>query len=86
MLEARKKIVAPIKLEFKAAKTALTEFKRSAKKKSRVFDGHVYTVWKIKIGPRASGRAMASGSPASISPFQGRRGMQQRRHGHLRDL
>lgn len=64
MLEAGRRVVVPAKLDFKAVKTALTEFRKAAEKESRVFDGHAYTVWKTEVGLKASGRATADGSLA----------------------
>ena len=64
MLKAKRRMVVPAKLEFKAVKTALTEFRKSAEKESRVFDGHAYTVWRTEVGLRASGRTLSDGSPA----------------------
>ena len=64
MLSKNRSFVVPTKMDYKAIKTIVTEFKRTSQKQSMVHDAYAYTVWKTEVGLRRSDRINADGSQA----------------------
>jgi len=70
MLECKRRFVIPAKLESKAVKSALTEFKRTKERRTLVYDNHAYQVWKTEIGLKESDRLNADGTRAYDMTFK----------------
>ena len=63
MLDKGRRFVIPAKLDSKAVKSVLTDFKRTKERSTMVYDGHAYTVWKTEIGLKSADRMSVNGSP-----------------------
>ena len=63
MLARGAHFVSPAKLDYKAVKTALTDFRKTSGKRTLVYDGHAYTVWTTELGLKTSDRVAADGAP-----------------------
>ena len=74
MIERDRRFVVPAKLDSKAVKAVLTEFRKTKERNVRVFDGHAYTVWETEIGLKVSDRTNVDGSKAYDMTFVGDEG------------
>lgn len=71
MLERKRRFVIPAKLDSKAIKSALTEFKKTKGRRTCVFGNHAYQVWETHIGLKKSDRTNIDGTPAYDMTFDG---------------